>query len=293
MTARIEQPVVNALSFDIEDRFHLVEIKAVSDPACWPQLGSLVVQYTRWILDTIEEADVRATFFVLGWIAERYPWLVRTIAEAGHELAIHSYWHRRVDHLSVSEFREDVRRNMEIVEQLSGRKVLGFRAPSFSITPGAEWAMDVLLDLGLAYDASLFPAPRGHGGYPCRQEPHDFIAPSGRVIAELPMSVLKLGPMKLPFSGGGYLRLLPGWVIRRGFSRFHQRGLPVIVYVHPRDFAPEQERIPMPLYRRFKCYVGLNTAQAKMHMLLRNYRFNTCASILGLQQVKLKSAHAA
>jgi hypothetical protein len=161
--------------------------------------------------------------------------------------------------------------------------VRGFRAPSFSIVPGAEWALDELLDLGIDYDASLFPARRGHGGYDCPLGPHVFRAtPSGRSIPELPMSVMTWGPLRLPFSGGGYMRLLPPALIREGFRRTHRAGRPVVVYMHPRDFAPDGPLVPMPLYRRFKCTVGLKTSLAKLRMLLRTYRFDTCAAVLDL-----------
>ena len=152
-----------------------------------------------------------------------------------------------------------------------------------SITPGAEWAFDVMHDVGLAYDASLFPAPRGHGGYPCPRRPHLFArAPSGRPMPELPMSVMRFGSLKLPFSGGGYLRALPGWLIRQGFRQYHRRRAPVVVYLHPRDFADDCPRVPMPLWRRFKCYVGLRSTRRKLTMLLARYRFDTCATVLRL-----------
>ena len=275
--------IVNALSFDIEDWFHMVEIEAVADPKKWDSLPSLVERETDWIVATLAEKKTRATFFVLGWIAERHPRLVKRIADAGHELGTHSHWHRRVDQLTPAEFREDLRRSIDVIQQAGGKKVLGFRAPSFSITPGAEWAIDVLHDAGLVYDASLFPARRGHGGYPCEQAPHRFTkAPSGRPMLELPMSIMQLGPTRLPFSGGGYLRLLPPWLIRRGFSKFNRADLPVVVYLHPRDFAPDCPVVPMPLYRRFKCYVGLKTGKGKLRMLLDTYRFDCCAEVLGV-----------
>lgn len=277
--------VTNALSFDIEDWFHLVEVDAVSDTNQWPKLPSLVEQHTRWIVDTVSAAGIRATFFMLGWVAERYPHLTKLIADSGHELGTHSYWHRRVDLLGRDEFREDLKRSINIIEQQSGRAVLGFRAPSFSVTPGAEWAFDVMHEAGIVYDASLFPAPRGQGGYPCPQEAHAFTkTPSGRPMPELPMSVLRHGPLRLPFSGGGYLRLLPGALIRYGFNRFNRNGMPVVVYLHPRDFAPECPRVPMPLHRRFKCYIGLGTTRRKLKMLLDRYRFDTCAAVLGLNE---------
>ncbi|HJQ99093.1 MAG TPA: polysaccharide deacetylase family protein [Candidatus Polarisedimenticolaceae bacterium] len=278
-----EAPVVNALSFDIEDWFHLVEIDAVSDPATWPSLPTLVEEFTDKILEAVAAGKTRATFFVLGWVAERYPAIPRKIAAAGHELGTHSFWHRRVDLLTREEFREDIRRSIAVLEDNTGQRVRGFRAPSFSIVPGAEWALDELLDLGLDYDASLFPARRGHGGYDCPLGPHVFRnTPSGRSIPELPMSVMAFGPMRLPFSGGGYLRLLPPSIIRAGFSWTNRAGRPVVVYMHPRDFAPDGPIVPMPLYRRFKCTVGLSTSLDKLRMLLRTYRFDTCAAVLGL-----------
>ncbi len=271
--------MVNALSFDIEDWFHMVEIDAVADPKQWPTLPSIVERYTEWIIQTVTEAKVRATFFVLGWIAERYPHLVKAMADAGHEVGTHSYWHRKVYELSPQEFRDDMKRSIDVIEQASGVKVLGFRAPSFSITPGSEWAFDVLHELGLRYDASLFPAPRGHGGYPCEPGPHVFHG-----MPELPMSVMQLGPARVPFSGGGYMRLLPAPLICRGFSQLHSKGRPVVVYLHPRDFAPDCPRVPMPLKRRFKCYVGLKTTKGKLRMLLDRYAFDTCAAVLGVNE---------
>ncbi len=278
-----DRTIVNALSFDIEDWFHMVEIAAVSDPQAWPDLDSIVERYTEWIVQTVTEAKTRATFFMLGWIAERYPKLVKLIADSGHELGTHSYWHRKVYELTPATFTEDMKQSIDAIESAGGKRVLGFRAPSFSITPGAEWAFDVLHDLGLRYDASLVPARRGHGGYPCPVEAHSFTkAPSGRPMPELPMSVMRVAGARLAFSGGGYLRLLPPGLLRYGFRQLNRRGIPVVVYLHPRDFAPDCPRVPMPPHRRFKCYVGLAGTKDKLRMLLRHYRFDTCATVLGV-----------
>lgn len=279
--------VRHVLSFDIEDWFHIVDIPAVDDPKRWPELSresSLVERYTDQILELCRQHQTRATFFVLGWIAERHPALVARIADAGHEIATHSFWHRRVYTLKPEAFLQDLRDSIDAIRAAApGATIRGFRAPSFSITPGTEWAFDVLHDLGIEYDASLFPAPRGHGGYPCPQAPHVFAdAPSGRPMPELPMSVMRLAGRRMAFSGGGYLRLLPGWLIRRGFDQLNRRGLPTVVYLHPRDFAPDCPRVPMPMKRRFQCYVGLGTTKAKLQMLLQRYRFDTCAAVLGL-----------
>jgi polysaccharide deacetylase family protein (PEP-CTERM system associated) len=272
---------LHALSFDIEDWFHIVDIPGLEDPAKWAGLESLVERRTDDILDALRRHGVRATFFMLGWIADRHPALVRRIAEAGHELGSHSYWHRRVYTLDPEEFRSDTLRSLDAVESACGIRPRGYRAPSFSILKGTEWALDVLLDCGITWDASLFPAPRGHGGYPCSDAPHMFTAlPSGRSIPELPLGVMRIMGRGLCFSGGGYMRLLPLWLIERGFAQFERRGLPAVVYLHPRDFAPECPRVPMPLTRRFKCYVGMHTTMPKLEALLVRHRFAPCGEVL-------------
>ncbi|MCH2132894.1 MAG: polysaccharide deacetylase family protein [Phycisphaerales bacterium] len=287
----MNHPIVNAMSFDIEDWFHMVEIDAVADTGKWETFPSLVERYTDQILAQLAAHETRATFFMLGWIAERYPELVRRIAEAGHELGTHSYWHRRVDMLDPDSFAEDLRRSIDVIEQASSQRVRGFRAPSFSIRPGTEWAFDVMLDCGLEYDASLFPAPRGHGGYPSPRGMHRFTdVPSGRDIPELPMSVMRVGPAGLGFTGGGYLRFLPTWFVHRGIRRLNRRGMPAVVYLHPRDFAPDCPRVPMPLKRRFKCYVGLKTTTGKLDALLSSFPWAACETVLGLDSPSTEAA---
>ena len=277
--------IKDVLSFDIEDWFHIVEVQSLSDPNAWPNMESLVERYTEWIIETVTDAGVTCTFFVLGWIAERYPHLVEMMTKHGHEVGTHSYWHRKVYELEPGTFMEDMQRSIDVIEAAGGQKVLGFRAPSFSITPGTEWAFDVLHDLGIQYDASLFPTTRAHGGYPCPEGPHIFNdAPSGRPMPELPMSVMHIGPKRMAFSGGGYLRLLPLWAIRRGFEQAHRRGLPTVIYLHPRDFAPDCPRVPMPLHRRFKCYVNTAGSKNKLHALLQQYQFTSCADLLGISR---------
>lgn len=273
--------VVDALSFDVEDWFHLVEIAGLDDPSSWAQRPSIVEEHTDWFLETLSSRGVRATFFVLGWIAERYPQLVRRIADAGHELGSHSYWHRPVYTLTREEFRADLEKSIVAIENASGAPVVGFRAPSFSIKPGSEWAFDVLCELGIRYDASLFPAVRAHGGYDCNRAPHMFgPSPAGRMIPELPMSVMSVGPSEVGFSGGGYLRLLPLWLIRRGFAQVHAARRPVVVYLHPRDFAADCPTVPMPALRRFKSYTGLSTTRGKFLALLDEFNFATCGEVL-------------
>jgi polysaccharide deacetylase family protein (PEP-CTERM system associated) len=246
-----------------------------------------VERYTDLILRLCDEAKARATFFMLGWVAERHPALVRRIAGAGHEIGTHSYWHRKVYELDPPTFADDIRRSIEVLEAHGGVKVRGFRAPSFSITPGSEWAFDVLADLGLEYDASLFPAPRGHGGYSCPDGAHLHTTPLGRRFPELPMSVARFGAgpiaKRICYSGGGYLRLLPLPLIEHGLRSEARAGRPTVIYLHPRDFAPDCPRVPMPLSRRFKCYVGTRSTEGKLRALLARHRWAPCVEVLRSQ----------
>jgi polysaccharide deacetylase family protein (PEP-CTERM system associated) len=273
--------VRHALSFDIEDWFHIVEIKELEDPSRWARFPSIVERYTDQIIETLRRSQTAATFFVLGWIAERHPDLVRRIRDAGHEIGSHSFWHRRVDQLSEEEFRRDLALSMQAIEHACGVVPQGYRAPSFSIRPGCEWAFDAMLDLGIRWDASLFPAARGHGGYPCPDAPHLFNAlPSGRRIPVLPLSQYRFAGRGFCFSGGGYLRMLPYWTIRHGFRSMAARGLPAVVYLHPRDFSVDCPRVRMPPIRRFKCYVGLQSTQEKLERLLQAFPFAPCGEVL-------------
>ena len=270
----------HALSFDIEDWFHIVELRASEDPAKWNEFPSIVERCTREIIELLGEFDVRATFFILGWVAERYPGVVRMIRDEGHEIGTHSFWHRKVYELTPDEFCADLLDSIEVLEQQDGVKVRGFRAPSFSIRPGTEWAFDVIKKVGLEYDASLFPAARAHGGYPCELGPCVVSGAEGARVPELPMSVTSWGPARYCYSGGGYFRLLPRWLIERGIRSTEKAGRPTVVYLHPRDFATDCPTIPMPFVRRFKCYVGRKTTREKLRHLLKNYRFGTCLEVL-------------
>jgi len=282
----LDSSVVNALSFDVEDWFHILGSEDFCNVRHWPHHPSLVTRYTERILGILDEQGVRATFFILGWIAQRYPHISRLIASQGHEIGTHSYWHRPVRHMTPREFREDLTRAVAVVEQQTGHKVRGFRAPGFSITPDQAWAFDIMLDLGLEYDASLVPFSFAGPSYPCSRSPHVVRdAPSGRTILELPVSVLRMGPLGLRFSGGGYLRLLPSSLIRWAVRRQNRRRLPVVVYLHPRDLAIDCPRVKMPLSRRFRCYVGLASAERKLRMLCSEFRFGSCLRVLRAQQL--------
>lgn len=273
--------MTHALSFDIEDWFHIVDIPQLEDRNKWNGFSSIVEDKTSLILDILDEHDTKATFFMLGWIAQKYPALSKKIAQAGHEIASHSFWHRRVYEMNPEDFKHDLSLSIDILEQQTGKKVKGFRAPSFSITPGTEWAFEIIHGLGLKYDASLFPAARGHGGYPCSKKIHALkLTGYENYLYEIPMSVKDNGLVKIPFSGGGYMRLLPIQLIRRYFNAYEAEGNPVVVYLHPRDFAPDQPRVKMSIDRKFKSYIGLGTTEFKLRALLKEYKFDTCHAVL-------------
>ncbi len=281
-----EKPnITHAMSFDIEDWFHIVQVRGL-EAEHWDDLTrqhTLVERYTDQILQTCADAGTHATFFVLGWIAERYPALVRRIADAGHELASHGHMHDRVGEIGRERFAKDLKKSIDAIGDASGVRVKGYRAPSFSIVPGCEWAFDELALAGIEWDSSLFPAPRGHGGYPCPREPHLVTTPTGATIRELPMSVwqpVPAAPFRMGFSGGGYLRLLPYSQLRSAIASEAKQGRPTVVYLHPRDFAGDCPRWPMPPHRRFKCYVGLASTQRKLERLLADNAWEPCGSVL-------------
>ena len=281
----LQTGLTHALSFDIEEWFHLVGVEAMADRSRWEVLERTVEPLTERILEILGEHGVRGTFFVLGWVAERYPGLVRRIAQAGHEIGSHSYWHREVYELDAATFREDLKRSIGVLEDAGGRRVLGFRAPSFSLTPGCEWAWDAMLDAGLRYDASVFPVRRAHGGYALPTSDRTrMTTPTGRVIDELPMSVMRLPLVRkrVAFSGGGYFRVLPWWLVKRGFAQHEAEGRSAVLYLHPWDFAEDGPSLPMRRTQKFKCYHHRGDTERRLRELLRRYRFGTCAEVLGV-----------
>jgi len=273
--------MINALSFDIEDWFHILDIPNLSNPENWGDLPQVVESHTYRILETLDSFGVKATFFIVGWIANQYPHMVQQIADLGHEIGSHSYWHRTVCNLNREEFAEDIHASVQTLESISGRKVLGFRAPGFTLTQACPWAFDVLLDEGIRYDASLIPhRPQS---FNVTAKPHRFRDTlSGREIMELPVSALPLGKFSVPYCGGGYLRLMPAFLLCGLMKLQNQRGLPNVVYLHPRDFAIDCPRTQLPLLRHFRTYHGIAYTQAKLQLILRNFEWDTCASLLGL-----------
>ena len=282
-----QSPLHDGLSVDVEDFFHVEAFSDRISPDSWPNFPSRVRGNTHRILDFFAEYGHRATFFILGWVAERDPALIREIAEAGHELACHSYAHRRVDRLTPQQFREDLRRARDTIENASGVKVVGYRAPTFSIVRESLWGLDILAEEGFLYDSSIFPTHHDHYGFP--QAPRFPIRAelnSGATICEIPMSTVRVCGMNLPVGGGGYLRILPmfytRWAVRHLQSTLRR---PVNVYIHPWEFDPEQPRLEGSWKSRLRHYRGLDKTLPRMRELLAGGKFGTLHDlILSLDQ---------
>jgi polysaccharide deacetylase family protein (PEP-CTERM system associated) len=245
--------------------------------ASWGSRELRVERNTERLMEILAERGVRATFFVLGWLAERVPALVRRITEAGHEVACHGYSHQLVYRQTPSEFREETVRAKHFIEDTIGHAVLGYRAASFSLTRQSLWALDVLIDLGFRYDSSIFPIHHDLYGIPgATPEPHRVSAPSGRTLAEFPMSAANFFGLQVPVSGGGYFRILPYWLTRAGLEQInHRRGRPFAFYLHPWELDPGQPRIKVGAFSRFRHYTNLSRCEERLRRVLGEFAFTS------------------
>lgn len=269
--------MLHGLSIDVEDWFHILDCEGAPDTASWASLPARVERNTSTILDILDEHGVKATFFCLGWVADAHPQVIAEIVRRGHELGSHSYSHGLVGHLGAEAFARDLDASLEALQRASGQTVRTFRAPGFSMTAAeVGWALPLLASRGIDLDASLFLTRRAHGGLPLdRNGPFDIDLGGQQRLREVPVVPRRIAGRELAFSGGGYLRLLPMWLLRQGFVDAEQHGRGVVAYLHPREIDPDQPRMPLPLWRRFKYYVGLETVRPKLHALLRQFRFGT------------------
>jgi polysaccharide deacetylase family protein (PEP-CTERM system associated) len=224
-----------------------------------------------------EEHGLQATFFVIGWVAGRNKDLIRRIAAAGHELGSHSYWHELVARHDRASFQDDLERSRKTLEDVTGVAVRGFRAPGFSITPSTAWTFDLIVEQGFTYDSSVWPGRSTYGGFATPLDgPHLLRCAAGDLF-EIPASTRVAG-LPVPYSGGGYLRLLPEWVIRACISTNARRGIPTALYVHPRDFDASQPRMQLSPVRTFRSYVGLASAERKLRNLVRQFRWTSAGA---------------
>jgi polysaccharide deacetylase family protein (PEP-CTERM system associated) len=270
--------LVNALTIDVEDYY---QVSAFDEPGRrdrWNAFESRVCASTDRLLDLMAAASVSGTFFVLGWVAERHPALVRRIAEAGHEVASHGYFHRLVYDLTPEEFRADLRRARAAIEDACGAAVRGFRAPSFSITRRSLWAFDVLVDEGYAFDSSVYPVRRDRYGVPgAPRFAYRVSTPAGQLL-EVPPSTIRRAGLTVPVAGGGYFRLYPYAVTSLAIREINREGQPAVVYLHPWEIDPGQPRQAGSALSRFRHYVNLERTEPRLARLMSELRFGTMSA---------------
>jgi polysaccharide deacetylase family protein (PEP-CTERM system associated) len=282
----VSRDVVDCISVDLEDYFQVEAFASNIPRSRWPLYPTRVRQNTERALDLLERNRCHATFFVLGWVAEREPELIRAIASRGHELACHSHLHRPLHTISPGEFRKDLEKSRRAIEDAAGIRVVGFRAPTFSITEKTLWALDILAEEGFEYDSSIFPIRHDLYGIPdAPRWTHRKTSPSGQVLWEIPPATVRVGPLNLPFGGGGYLRLLPMTFTRWAIKTTHKRERqPVIVYFHPWELDPEQPRLSGSWRSRFRHYSGLTKTASRLQEILSQGTFQRLIDLVRSMQ---------
>lgn len=277
---------MNILTFDIEEWFHILDNKSTQTEKEWLNFESRIHQNMNVIYKILDNRNVKATFFCVGWIAEKYPEIIKEISNRGYEIASHTRMHQLVYSQSPKQFKTDVAHSIHTLEDLTGKKVKYFRAPGFSLTEETKWAFETLVELGIEIDCSIFPAARSHGGFPSYGMPYPSILElNGVQIKELPINYSSIFSKSLIFSGGGYFRLLPYGLIKKWTNQSDY----VMTYFHPRDFDKDQPIIKdLSLFRKFKSYVGISKTESKLDKWLSDFKFidiNTANNLIDWEQV--------
>lgn len=273
--------MLNALTFDIEEFFQVTGFAGSVRPVQWDLYELRAERNTDEILQLLADRKVRATFFVLGWLAHRRPALVQRIAAAGHEVASHGYWHQLVTTQTQAHFRDDVRTSKQVLEDILGRPVLGYRAPSFSISPDRAWAFDVLVEEGYEFDSSVAAGRRKSCGHLAADGLPFILQTSAGPLREVPLPTIRCLGRSIPVGGGGYFRMYPYFVTHSALQRLNAVGKPVCVYLHPWEFDPEQPRLRVPFARSFKHRVNLHSTLQKFRRLLEDFQFDTISAVWG------------
>jgi polysaccharide deacetylase family protein (PEP-CTERM system associated) len=275
-------PILNAMTVDVEDYFHVAALAKSIDRSSWDQMEYRAEESTRRLLDLFEESDIHAKFFVLGWVARRSPDLVREIARRGHEVASHGMSHKLVYNQTPEEFSRETYESKALLEDIIGMRVLGYRASTYSITRRSLWALDILHEAGFEYDSSIFPIRHDTYGIPdAPQSPSRIATPKGASIVEFPMSTAPMFGTRIPVSGGGYFRLLPYWLTRSGLAKLNgELNRPFIFYLHPWEVDPEQPRVRTSLKSRLRHYTNLDRCEARLRRLIGEFRFGRVRDVL-------------
>ena len=281
----------HAISIDVEDYYHVAAFKDVISPSSWQDWPSRVERNTDKILQLFNNKGIKGTFFVLGWVAERYPQLVRRIYEQGHEIASHGYSHQLIYSQAKDVFREETYKSKQILEQQIQHPVLGYRAASYSITRKSLWAIDILLELGFRWDSSIFPVHHDNYGIPnTPRSAYRIKGSDGDFLLEIPLTTARVGRLSLPAAGGGYFRLYPYWLSRLLFQ-YATREKPGVFYLHPWEVDTGQPRIKeASALSKFRHYNHLGACEKRLQQLLNDFRFGTMSNLMdGLDQTSLQA----
>ena len=267
----------NALTIDVEDYFHVEAFQRVIRREDWHRYAPRIYHSTLKILDLLARHGIRATFFILGWVAEKTPGIVKEIQAAGHEIGSHGYAHQVIYQQTPDEFAEDLRRSLEIIEEITGEQVLGFRAPSFSITNRSLWAIEIMQSFGLVYDSSVFPIVHDIYGIPDAPR-HPYQIAGG--FWEFPMTTVRVMGKNIPIGGGGYLRIFPYWLTRWGIDRVNSAGESAVVYLHPWELDPGHPRIKTSPLNHFRHYINLAKTEGRLDALCKDFKFKSIRGLL-------------
>ena len=272
----------NAFTVDVEDYFQVEGFAQVIDRGSWDGFRTRVCANTATLLEMLAKRNIRATFFVLGWVARKHPEIVSEIASAGHEVASHGMSHRLIYTQTPAEFRRETRDAKALLEDLCQRPVVGYRAATYSITRRSLWALDILCEEGFRYDSSIFPMRHDRYGIPdAEARPHVLKTPSGGQLVEFPISVLHYAGVKIPVGGGGYFRLFPYWFTRWALRRLNQRQQEFVFYIHPWEVDPGQPRVDAAgATSRFRHYLNLGQCARRLGLLLDDFEFDTMRAVL-------------
>src|SRR6188768_805430 len=284
-------PMINAMSVDVEDYFHVAALASSIDRARWNDMEYRAEASTRRLLDLFDEHKMKSTFFVLGWVARRSPGLIREIHDRGHEVASHGMSHLLVYNQTPQEFQSETVESKKLLEDITGAPVMGYRASTYSITKRSLWALDILKEAGFLYDSSIFPIRHDLYGIPdAPQEPSRIKTPKGASIVEFPMSTAPMFGTKLPVSGGGYFRLLPYWLTQAGLRKLNgPLKRPFIFYLHPWEVDPEQPRVRTSFKSRLRHYTNLDRTEARLRRLISEFRFAPVREVLSAQRLLVDS----
>jgi polysaccharide deacetylase family protein (PEP-CTERM system associated) len=265
--------VLNALTIDVEDYYQVSAFESVVRFQDWGRYESRVERNTQKVLSLLAASNVKATFFVLGWVAERHPSIVKAIQVEGHEIASHGFAHKVLTAMSPHEFREDIRRAKDILQCITGEAVLGYRAPSFTIMPDTIWALTILAEEGYGYDSSIFPIQHDRYGMPGANPRVHCLSTSAGPLWEIPPSTIQIAGMRIPVGGGGYFRAFPYPILHRLLKKLEAGGQPLIMYLHPWEIDPDQPRMKGPVLSRFRHYLNLHKTEKRFIKLLHDFSF--------------------